>query len=81
MAREGCVDFYSAQTYIPLCLQRPPLRPSPPPPAWSGGTRMKPNEQLFLVQLPALCQMYSHLRYNCHNVFNPQQALIKVEFK
>lgn len=81
MAREGCVDFCSAQTYTPLCPQRPPLGPSPPPPAWSRATRMRHNERLFLAWLPALCQMYSHLRYNCQHVFNPQRALIKVEFK
>lgn len=29
-------------------------------------TRMKRNEQSFLVQLPALCQMFLSLWYNCH---------------
>ena len=49
----------------PLLPQQPPLGPSPPPPAQSPGTRMKCNEQLFVVQLPALFQMSLNLRYNC----------------
>lgn len=78
MAREGCAGFCSAQTYITLLPPEAPSRaqlpsPSPPPPARSSGTRRKRNEQLFLVQLPALCQMYSHLRYNC------QPSLIRNE--
>lgn len=58
--------------------------PSRAPPTALGlaaGSRMQHNEQLFLGQLPALCQVYSHLGYNCHHIFNPQQALIKIEFK
>lgn len=52
-----------------------------PQPGAVGPNEAKHNEQLFLTQLPTLCQKYSHLRYNCSHVSKPQRALIKVEFK
>lgn len=52
MASEGYAGLCSAQTYIPLYWQGPCLGPSPPPPAWNSGTRMKRNEQLFLSSSP-----------------------------
>lgn len=57
MAREGSAGFCSAQTYSPSTRSDPLQGPAHRPQPGAVGQR-KHNEQLFLIQLPALCQMY-----------------------
>lgn len=57
MAREGSAGFCSAQTYSPSTRSDPLQGPAHRPQPGAVGQR-KHKEQLFLIQLPALCQMY-----------------------
>ena len=78
--RRVCRILFSPDLDLPPPAATPSrAQPTAPSLEQWGGTQC--NEQLFLVQLPALRQMYSHLNYNCRHVFNPARALIKVEVK